>query len=273
MLGEIRHLCPFSLKLFLVRTHPSPLRWEPQPDPLDNQASLRSHQQKLEILLSALLPSCVPRFFRVLARLAASQERQEKPGKELERRRELSVAEILCVTAPKFIERYGQQAAPQVHSTLAKLSLCRTAALGGRRYRCDGCEHECVLYNSCGDRHCPQCSGAKRADWIDSTKKLLLDGINYFQVVFTLPSELSSLALGNRKKIFYSAMTLCEQTDLVLCAPKRHANRLLPHFGLVLREIPLELVPGAYVLLWHNHFEADQGHRWLRELIFEHLKV
>jgi hypothetical protein len=31
---------------------------------------------------------------------------------------------------------------------------------------------------------------------------LLLDGVNYFQVVFTLPSELSSLALGNRGKIY-----------------------------------------------------------------------
>ena len=114
----------------------------------------------------------------------------------------LSVAQILRTAAPQYVERYGQQAAPQVQSTLAKLSLCRTAALGGHRYRCDGCPHECVVYNSCGDRHCPQCAGAKRADWIDSTEKLLLDGVKCFQVVFTLPSELSSLALGNRKAIY-----------------------------------------------------------------------
>lgn len=100
------------------------------------------------------------------------------------------------------MQRYGQQAAPQVQSTLAKLALCRTAALGGRRYRCGDCEQECVVYNSCGDRHCVQCAGAKRADWLDSTKKLLLEGVHYFQVVFTLPSELSSLALGNRRPIY-----------------------------------------------------------------------
>lgn len=109
-----------------------------------------------------------------------------------------------------------QQVAPQVQSTLAKLSLCRTAALGGRWYRCDGCEHECVVYNSCGDRHCPQCAGAKRADWIDSAEHLLLEGVRYFQVVFTLPSELSSLALGNRKAIydllFRSAWKALKQT-------------------------------------------------------------
>ena len=59
-----------------------------------------------------------------------------------------------------------------------------------------------MIYNSCGDRHCPTCSGAKRADWLDSTAELVLDGVDHFQVVFTLPSRLSSLALGNREAIY-----------------------------------------------------------------------
>lgn len=80
--------------------------------------------------------------------------------------------------------------------------MCRTAALGDRYYRCSGCHSECKIYNSCGDRHCPQCSGAKRADWLEKTESLLIEGISYFQVVFTLPSELSRLALGNRREIY-----------------------------------------------------------------------
>jgi len=96
------------------------------------------------------------------------------------------------------VKQFRPQAVPQVQSTLAKLSLCRTAALGGHRWRCSSCEHECTVYNSCGDRHCPQCSGAKRADWLKSTSELLLEGVDYHQVVFTIPSELSSLTLGNR---------------------------------------------------------------------------
>jgi len=89
-----------------------------------------------------------------------------------------------------------------VQSTLAKLALCRTAAMGGRRYRCGKCDSECTVYNSCGDRHCPQCSGARRADWLTSTAKLLLPDIDYFQVVFTIPEKLSSLALGNRREMY-----------------------------------------------------------------------
>ena len=101
-----------------------------------------------------------------------------------------------------FVKHYRPQAVPQDTSTLAKLELCRTEALGGHVFRCDTCDIECRVNNSCGDRHCPQCAGAKRADWLDSTSKLLPPGITYFQVVFTIPDKLSSLALGNREEIY-----------------------------------------------------------------------
>lgn len=103
-----------------------------------------------------------------------------------------------------------------MQSTLAKLALCRTKALGGRRYRCDACQQKCVVHNSCGDRHCPTCSGARRADWVDSSSQLILEGLDYFQVVFTLPSQLSSLALGNRQALydllFHSAWLALKET-------------------------------------------------------------
>jgi hypothetical protein len=114
----------------------------------------------------------------------------------------LHVYDILRKYTPDFVQRYPQQAAPQVKSTLAKLELCRTAALGGHLFRCDPCDIECRVYNSCGDRNCPQCAGAKRADWLDSTSQLLLPHITYFQVVFTIPDKLSSLALGNREMVY-----------------------------------------------------------------------
>ena len=102
----------------------------------------------------------------------------------------------------EFVTSHPRQAAPQVRSTLAKLELCRTDAMGGHKYRCDPCDFECRVNNSCGDRHCPQCAGAKRADWLDSTSQLLLPGITYFQVVFTIPDKLSSLALCNREEMY-----------------------------------------------------------------------
>lgn len=79
------------------------------------------------------------------------------------------------------------------------MSLCRTHWLGGRKYQCEDCDEITTRYNSCGDRHCPRCSGSKRADFNQKASKLLLPGVKHYQVVFTLPQELSELALANRR--------------------------------------------------------------------------
>ena len=89
-----------------------------------------------------------------------------------------------------------------MQSVLAKLSLCRTAALGGHVHECPQCQHRCPVYNSCLDRHCPLCSGGRRADWLTKTAELLLPKIDYFQVVFTVPAALAALMLGNRRTTY-----------------------------------------------------------------------
>lgn len=114
----------------------------------------------------------------------------------------LTVANLLKQYASACVNEFPRQAVSQVQSVLAKLSLCRTAALGGRKLRCESCDYACIVYNSCRDRHCPQCRGAKRAAWVDKTAELLLPQGNYFQVVFTLPQTLSALALGNRRVLY-----------------------------------------------------------------------
>jgi len=95
-----------------------------------------------------------------------------------------------------------EQPVAQVKSVLSKILLCRTAALKGHIYKCSGCDSRINVYNSCGDRHCPQCSGARRADWMNNSDEVILPGVPYFQVVFTLPDKLSALILGNRQELY-----------------------------------------------------------------------
>lgn len=52
------------------------------------------------------------------------------------------------------------------HRILSALQKCRTAALGGHQQACDNCGEVKLHYNSCGNRHCPQCQGANRERWI-----------------------------------------------------------------------------------------------------------
>ena len=113
--------------------------------------------------------------------------------------------------------------------TLSDLSACRTAALGGQVRRCDGCGLFDYRYHSCGNRHCPQCGGQKRADWLEKRRAELLD-VPYFHVVFTLPHTLSALILGNREVLYDLLFAASAQTLLEVAANPRHLGA---HIGVL----------------------------------------
>ena len=110
-------------------------------------------------------------------------------------------------TAQQLQQLFGQ-AASQPFNALSKqvfsrLHHCHTAANGSHIYRCnDGhCHHLHYQYHSCGNRHCPNCGGLKKEQWIENLTADLLP-TSYYHVVFTLPHEFHPLVLGNRKAMF-----------------------------------------------------------------------
>lgn len=86
-------------------------------------------------------------------------------------------------------------------SVLKKLADCHTSRIGKHVYACNNCQHMHHQYHSCGNRHCPNCGGLKREQWLYDRYSELLP-TTYFHIVFTLPEELRSLAMGNRKVLF-----------------------------------------------------------------------
>jgi hypothetical protein len=66
---------------------------------------------------------------------------------------------------------------------------CRTERLGGHLEVCPDCGFSRGSYNSCRNRHCPKCQILKQALWAEAQEALLLPTL-YFQIVFTIPSEL-----------------------------------------------------------------------------------
>jgi len=83
---------------------------------------------------------------------------------------------------------------PEQRRVLQAIAQCRTAALGGHRRQCEACGHEELSYNSCRDRHCPKCQGLDEARWIEAQQRDLLP-VQYFHLVFTVPTELHPLFL------------------------------------------------------------------------------
>ena len=78
---------------------------------------------------------------------------------------------------------------------LNAIAQCRTATLGGHRRQCTACGHEDISYNSCRNRHCPKCQGLEEARWVEARQRDLLP-VQYFHIVFTVPTELHALFLS-----------------------------------------------------------------------------
>jgi hypothetical protein len=119
----------------------------------------------------------------------------------------------------EFLKRWPQ--CPHVRQTLGELALCRTPELGGHVTRCDHCGEVRYQYHSCGNRNCPQCGGSKRAAWLAKAQADLLP-VPYFQVVFTLPHELSALALGNREVLYRLLFECAKETLLEVASDPKH---------------------------------------------------
>ncbi len=112
---------------------------------------------------------------------------------------------------------------PHVQRVMEQLRKCRTAANGYHLYRCsdEECNHLQYQYHSCHNRHCPQCGALKKEEWIEARQRELLP-VKYYHVVFTLPHELNSIILGNRKVLFKLLFDASAQTLLCFAKDKKY---------------------------------------------------
>jgi len=112
------------------------------------------------------------------------------------KKKRLEMADILH----KHIDDYRNEYTlwSEHRKIVSDLLNCRTAHLGGHIERCDTCGTVRITYHSCRNRHCPRCQHMPRERWLDKRKDEILP-ISYFHVVFTLPHELNTLILNNKK--------------------------------------------------------------------------
>lgn len=101
------------------------------------------------------------------------------------------------------------------------VEVCRTAVLGGHKDRCDSCGHIEISYNSCRNRHCPKCQTLQKEKWIKARNDDLLP-IEYFHVVFTIPSELNPLVVMNQKVMYDLMFKSVSETLIELSGNPRH---------------------------------------------------
>ncbi|QDT03052.1 Putative transposase [Rubripirellula lacrimiformis] len=100
-----------------------------------------------------------------------------------------SVSDALRQFAPAYLKQNPGSVSVIQQKVLGVITRCRTGALGGVHYQCDGYGREHWVGRSCGNRHCPNCGHEKTQLWIETQSAKLMP-VHHFLVTFTVPREL-----------------------------------------------------------------------------------
>lgn len=176
----------------------------------------------------------------------------------------LEVADLIRTAGTAFIERNRQWLRWTHIKVLLAIARCRTAALGGHIDACTRCGHRAAIsYNSCRNRHCPKCQTGARERWIEARRRELLP-IPYVHVVFTLPSQLASLALQNKKVIYDLLLRASAETLLEVARDPRHLGAEIGFFSVLHTwNQKLQIHPHVHCVIPAGGLSLDRTH-WIR---------
>ena len=116
------------------------------------------------------------------------------------------------------------------HKLIDCIKACKTPTLGYNTQACQDCGTVETHYNSCGNRHCPNCQAINKDRWILSKKNDVLPVI-YHHTVFTIPAELRILFKYN-KSLLYNLLFKCAWQTIESFS-KDPRNRIEAKMGMI----------------------------------------
>ena len=133
----------------------------------------------------------------------------------------LEIADIFRAQGPEWRQAHAGHISLDQLKVMSAIETCRSAALGGHVLRCSSCEHQQIAYNSCRNRHCPKCQGSAAHRWLEARQADLLP-VEYYHLVFTLPTPISDLAYSNKSVIYTILFKSAAKTLQTIAADPRH---------------------------------------------------
>lgn len=133
----------------------------------------------------------------------------------------LELATIVREAGEDYVRRFGDRMLPSHRRVLSDIALCRTPALGGQLYRCDGCVRTEYGYHSCQNRACPKCQNDRTEAWLDAQRQRLLP-TDYFLFTFTLPAPLRAVARSHQRIAYDALLRSAADAVLTLAADDKH---------------------------------------------------
>ena len=142
-----------------------------------------------------------------------------------------TVNDIFKVYGKEYDKKYPYLSVHE-KKIIRAIELCRTEELGGRIEECDNCGYTVTLYNSCRNRHCPQCQFMKKEEWILKRKEEVFP-FEYFHVVFTLPDELNTIVFHNKRILYTLLFNTVKETLLSVADEKKYLGAKIGFFSIL----------------------------------------
>jgi len=133
----------------------------------------------------------------------------------------IELADIMRRFGPLYLKRFSGSMLASHKRALSDIQQCRTEAMGGHIYRCDGCGKKVYVYHACRNRHCPACHRDQIYKWLEQRTAELLP-CDYFHVTVTIPETLRRVFRSNQKRMYSLLMKTASESLIQLADDPRH---------------------------------------------------
>lgn len=151
-----------------------------------------------------------------------------------------NLGEIITAHANNYVADFGARMSLDQLNAMHAIEVCHTPEAGAAQWSCPDCGASHITYVGCSNRHCPQCGESRAVQWLHKHCALLLPGVTYHLLTFTLPGKLRRVVRSHPKELLDLMMRTAASSLMDAAATGKH----------------LGAMPGATAVL----------HTWTRQL-------
>ncbi len=111
------------------------------------------------------------------------------------------LGDIFRAHADEYRARFGKRMSLDQLKAMREIQACHTLAAGRARWACPRCGQRHFTFVGCGNRHCPACGSTRAKQWLRKHSALLLPGVGYHLVTFTVPQELRRVIRSHPREL------------------------------------------------------------------------
>jgi len=132
-----------------------------------------------------------------------------------------SMGEIFRAHGPEYRARFADRMSLDQLRAMRDIEACHTPAAGEALWRCPRCRKRHFTFVGCGNRHCPACGNTRAEQWLRKHCALLLSGVVYHLITFTVPDGLRRAIRSHPREMLEMLMRLSASTLLDVSANEK----------------------------------------------------